>query len=159
MPFGFHNVKMFVLLNGRKGNAMNFYETRMGRTFFEHQLPQLINALQALTTALDRPAQQVTLPVEGDPEFLSDLYFGNYEPGIFKSTPEGDKLIQKLNDAYDTLVETLSKESRVRLDRYLEIAADRCATDARLAYESGFRTAVQMIIAGLSRSNFRKEAA
>ena len=138
---------------------MNFYETKMGRTFFEHQLPQLINAIQTLAAALDKPAQQVTLPVEGDPEFLSELYFGNYEPGIFKSTPEGDKLIQKLNDAYDALVETLSKESRDRLDHYLEIAAERSATDARLAYESGFRTAVQMIVAGLSRSDSRKEAA
>ena len=138
---------------------MNFYETRMGRTFFEHQLPQLINTIQTLTAALDRPAQQVILPVEGDPEVLSELYFGNYEPGVFKSTPESDRLIQKLNDAYDALVETLSKESRDRLDRYLEIAADRSATDARLSYESGFRTAVQMIVAGLSRSDIRKEAA
>ena len=138
---------------------MNFYETRMGHTFFEHQLPQLINAIQALTAALDRPVQQVTPPVEGDPEFLSELYFGNYEPGIFKSTPEGDRMIQKLNDAYNALAETLSRESRDRLDHYLEIAADRSATDARLAYESGFRTAVQMIVAGLSRSDVRKEAA
>ena len=138
---------------------MNFYETRMGRNFFEHQLPRLINAIQTLTAALDRPAQQVTLPVEGDPEFLSELYFGNYEPGVFNSTTESDRLIQKLNDAYDALAETLSKESRDRLDRYLEIAADRGATDARLSYESGFRTAVQMIVAGLSRSDIRKEAA
>ena len=138
---------------------MNFHETKMGHIFFEHQLPKLINAIQTLTAALDKPAQQVTLPVEGDPEFLSDLYFGNYEPGIFKSAPEGEKLIQKLNDAYDALVETLSEESRVRLDHYLEIAADRGATDARLAYESGFRTAVQMFVAGLSRSDVSKEAA
>ena len=138
---------------------MNFHETRMGHAFFEHQLPQLIHAIQALTAALDRPAQLVTLPVEGDPEFLSELYFGNYEPGIFKSTPEGDSLVQKLNDAYDVLVETLSKESCDRLDHYLEIAADRSAADARLAYESGYRTAVQMIVAGLSRPDIRKEAA
>ena len=72
---------------------------------------------------------------------------------------EGDRLIQLLYDAHDALVETLSKESRDRLDRYLEIAVDRSAADARLAYESGFRTAVQMIVAGLSRSNIRKEAA
>lgn len=138
---------------------MNFYETRMGRSFFEHQLPQLIRAIQDLTVALEKPAQQVTLPVEGDPEFLSELYYGNYEPGIFKSTPESAELIQKLNDAYGVLAETLSEESSARLDRYLEIAAERSAADARLAYESGFRTAVQMIVAGLSRSDIRKEAA
>lgn len=154
-----HEVKRARLLDGRKGNAMNFYETSMGRTFFEHQLPQLISAIQTLTAALDRPVQQITLPVEGDPEFLSELYYGNYEPGIFKSTPEGDRLIQKLNDAYNALAETLSKKSCDRLDRYLEIVAERSAADARLAYESGFRTAVQMMVAGLSRTDIRKEAA
>lgn len=101
----------------------------MGHAFFKHQLPQLIHAIQALTSALDRPAQKVTLPVESDPEFLSELYYGNYEPGIFKSTPKGAELMQKLNDAYDALGETLSEESRDRLDRYLEIAADRSARD------------------------------
>ena len=138
---------------------MNFHETKMGHVFFEQQLPQLIQAVQALAAALDKPARQVALPVEGDPEFLSELYYGNYEPGIFKSTPDGDRLIQKLNDAYDVLVETLSEESSNRLDHYLEIAADRSAADARLAYESGFRTAVQMIVAGLSCPDIRKEAA
>ena len=132
---------------------MNFHETKMGRAFFEHQLPQLIHAIQALTAALDRPARQVAMPVEYDPEFLSELYYGNYEPRIFKSTPEGDRLIRMLNDAHDALVKTLSRESCDRLERYLEIAADRSAADARLAYESGFRTAVQMIVAGLSRSD------
>ena len=132
---------------------MNFHETKMGHVFFEQQLPQLIQAVQALAAALDKPARQVALPVEGDPEFLSELYYGNYEPGIFKSTPEGDRLIQKLNAAYDVLVETLSKESCDRLDSYLEIAAERSAADIRRAYESGFRTAVQMIVAGLSRSD------
>lgn len=138
---------------------MNFYETKMGRTFFEHQLSQLINALQALTAALDRPVQQITLPVEGNPEFLSELYYGNCEPGVFKSTPEGDRLIQKLNDAHNALVETLSCESCEMLDCYLDIAAERSATDSRLAYESGFRTAVQMIVAGLSRPGDKEKAA
>ena len=130
---------------------MNFHDTVMGRRFFEHQLPQLIQSIQGLTTALDKPAQPAVLPVEPDSEFLSELYYGNYEPATFKSTPEGDKLIQELNAAYNALAETLSEESRGKLDLYLEIAGERNAMDARLSYESGFRTAVQMIMAGISR--------
>lgn len=130
---------------------MNFHETVMGRRFFEHQLPQLIQSIQALTITLGNPTQPAILPVKADPEFLPNLYYGNYEPATFKSTPEGDKLVQELNAAYDTLIETLSEESCGKLDLYLEIAGERNAMDARLAYESGFRTAVQMIMAGLSR--------
>ena len=72
---------------------MNFHETKMGRIFFEHQLPQLIQSIQRLTAALDKPTQALTLPVEADPG----------------------------------------------------------TADMQLAYESGFRTAVQMLAAGLSR--------
>lgn len=130
---------------------MNFHDTVMGRRFFEHQLPQLIQSIQGLTAALKKPPQAAVLPVEADPEFLSNLYYGNYEPATFRPTPEGDKLIQELNTAYDALIEMLSEESCGKLDLYLEIAGERNAMDARLAYESGFRTAVQMIMAGLSR--------
>ena len=137
---------------------MNFYETKMGHIFFEHQLPQLIQSIQALTAALDRPTQTAALPVKPEPDFLAELYYGNYEPGIFKTTQESEQIIQKLNDAHAALTETLSDESCDRLAHYLEIAAERNATDARLAYESGFRTAVQMIMAGLSRPAPQKEA-
>lgn len=135
---------------------MNFHETRMGHIFFEHQLPQLIQSIQALTAALGKPPQAVLLPVEADPNFLSELHFGNYESDVFKSNPEWRKLILELNDAYDTLIETLSGENCGMLDRYLEIAGDRNMMEAKLAYESGFRTAVQMIMAGMSRPVFRQ---
>ena len=57
---------------------MNFYQTPMGRAFFERHVPQLIHAIEALTTALDKPAQSVALPVEADPDFLSALYSGRH---------------------------------------------------------------------------------
>ena len=130
---------------------MNFYETRMGHAFFERQLPQLIQSIQALTAALDKPARAAVLPVEPDPEFLSELYYGNYEPGIFKQTPEADELNHAVSLAYQVLAETLSEQSQEYLETYLDAAANRNTTDMKRAYESGFRTAVQMIMAGLSR--------
>ena len=44
---------------------MNFHDTQMGRNFFEHQLPQLIEAIQTLTAALDRPTQTITSAAHG----------------------------------------------------------------------------------------------
>lgn len=131
---------------------MNFQDTRMGHTFFEHQLPQLIQSIQALTAALDKPVQAVRLPVKPDPEFLSELYYGNYEPGIFEQTPEANELNHAVNQAYQALVKTLPEQSREYLEAYLDAAANRNTADMKRAYESGFHTAVQMIMAGLSRS-------
>lgn len=130
---------------------MNFYETRMGHAFFERQVPQLIQSIQDLTAAMNRPAQAAVLPVEPDPEFLSELYYGNYEPGIFKQTPEADELNHAVNQAYQALAETLSEQSRECLEAYLDAVANRNTADMKRAYESGFRAAVQMIMAGLSR--------
>lgn len=130
---------------------MNFHDTKMGHIFFERQMPQLIQSIQALTAALDKPARQVILPVEPDPNFLSELYFGNYECGVFKQTAEPNELEQAVKQAYNVLVETLPEQSREDLEAYLDAAAERNSDNMRRAYESGFRTAVQMIIAGMSR--------
>ena len=35
---------------------MNFYETKMGHIFFNHQMPELIRTLQEIATALSKPA-------------------------------------------------------------------------------------------------------
>lgn len=130
---------------------MNFHETVMGRRFFEHQLPQLIKSIQGLTAALEKPPQAAVLPVEPDPNFLSELYFGNYECGVFKQTSETSELNQAVKRAYNTLAETLPERNREELEAYLDAAAERNSDNMRRAYESGFRTAVQMIMAGLSR--------
>ena len=89
---------------------MDFYQTPMGHTFFERHVPQLIQAIEALTSALDKPAQAVTLPVEADPEFLSRLYLGEYESAPFQQTPEGAELTRAVNKAHEEL-EALLPES------------------------------------------------
>lgn len=130
---------------------MNFHDTKMGHIFFEHQLPQLIRSIQALANALGKPAPAVTMPVEPDPSFLSSLYYGSYEPGPFQQTPEGTKLTQAVNAAHEELEVLLSEESREKLVKYQDVLTLRETADMQLAYKSGFRTAVQMIVAGLSR--------
>lgn len=130
---------------------MNFHETEMGHTFFEHQLPNLIRSIDALVAALGKPAQPVILPLEPDPEFLSELYYGNYEPGTFKQTPESADLTRTINEARDALEAALSEAAQEKLRLYEDALSMRDSDEIRWAYESGFRTAVQMILAGLSR--------
>ena len=130
---------------------MNFYQTPMGRAFFERHVPQLIHAIEALTTALDKPAQSVALPVEADPEFLSKLYLGEYESAPFRQTPEGAEFTRAVNAAHEELEAMLSEQGREKLVKYQDTLTLRETADMQLAYESGFRTAVQMIVAGLSR--------
>lgn len=130
---------------------MNFHDTKMGHTFFEHQLPQLIQAIQALTIALDKPVQAVALPVEADPEFLSRLYMGEYESAPFRQTPEGMEITRAVNAAHKELEATLPESCHEKLMKYQDTLTMREGVDMQMAYESGFRTAVQMIVAGLSR--------
>ena len=130
---------------------MNFHDTKKGHTFFEHQLPQLIQAIQALTIALDKPVQAVALPVEADPEFMSKLYLGEYESAPFRQTPEGVEITRAVNAAHKDLEAALPESCHEKLMKYQDTLTMREGVDMQMAYESGFRTAVQMIAAGLSR--------
>ena len=130
---------------------MDFYQTPMGHTFFERHVPQLIQAIEALTSALDKPAQAVTLPVEADPEFLSRLYLGEYESAPFQQTPEGAELTRAVNTAHDELEALLPEGCHEKLMQYQDTLTMREGVDLQRAYESGFRTAVRMMAAGLSR--------
>ncbi len=129
---------------------MNFHETRMGRIFFESQLPQLIHAINCLTTALSRPVPPVVLPAAADPKFLDSLFFGSYEPEIYRVTPESRQLGRTVDLAHKALTEVLSEEGRERLVDYEAAMSKRNTAVMELAYESGVRVAVQMIVAGLS---------
>ncbi|WP_287826921.1 DUF6809 family protein [Oscillibacter sp.] len=129
---------------------MQFYETKMGHAFFEHQVPQLITAVEKLAAALSRPSLPITVP-EADPKFLHDLFFGSYEPEVYQVTPEIQQLGRAVSSAHVALAETLSEEGQKRLDAYEKALSERNAAVTELAYESGVRAAVQMIVAGLSR--------
>ncbi len=129
---------------------MQFYETKMGRIFFEHQVPQLIAAVEKIAAALSKSAPPVILPAEADTKFLHSLFFGSYEPEVYQVTPEIQQLSQAVSDAHIALKETLSKEGQKRLGVYEKVLSERNAAVTELAYESGVRAAVQMLLAGLS---------
>ena len=136
----------------QEGNdrPMDFHETRMGHNFFEHQLPELIKALNRLSATLSGPVPASGLPVSPDPKFLHDLYFDRYVPEVFEVQMETRQLNQAVSQARKTLVETLPEESKKKLEVYEAALSERNTDLTELAYESGVRAAVQIIMAGLS---------
>ncbi len=123
----------------------------MGHIFFEHHVPQLIKAVNALAAALSTPASAVGLPVSPDPRFLGSLFFGRYQPEIYEVSSESRQLNHAINLAHKALMETLPEQCREKLEAYEAALSERNIAMAEQAYESGIRMAVQMIVAGLSQ--------
>ena len=131
---------------------MEFYQTQMGRAFFERQVPQLIDAVNALAAALSKPAPATVLPVAADSNFLRDLFLGDYEPEIYKVSPELQRFNRAVDQAHTSLVATLPEDSMAQLEEYETALSERNIAVMEQAYQAGIRVAVQMIVAGLSPS-------
>lgn len=131
---------------------MNFYETQMGRRFFDAQLPRLIHALEQIADTMARSSHPpCTIPLEQNPDFLRDLYYGDYEPSVFRE----DGRHTELNHAVSAAESALRRELRTNgaaltaFDAYQRAQAERDSAVVEQAFESGYQTAVQMIVAGL----------
>lgn len=131
---------------------MNFHETEYGRIFFGAQLPKLIRALEELSKSITEARQSLPKGVAIDPEFLHDLYFGDYEPLVFKEQSEElRELNRRTSDAEHALRQALSSAPALQLtfDVYQRTAGERDSAVVEQAFESGYRTAINMLVAGL----------
>ena len=131
---------------------MNFHETIYGHRFFEAQLPNLIKAMERIADGLahlEAGSPQSTTPTSS---FLHDLYYGDYEPSVFKTQSEHQKqLNHNASMAEELLRQKMgnSPEAIAAFEAY-QLAAGECSSIvAEQAFESGFQTAVQMLVAGL----------
>ena len=128
---------------------MNFYETKMGHIFFNHQMPELIRTLQEIATALSKPAPAaVQLKDVGEPDFLHNLFYGNYEPDIYGCVTVPSRLDQNVKEAEKPLLPALG-ESKKLFEQYQAAIYERSSI-AEQSYCCGYRTAVQMIVSGLT---------
>lgn len=129
---------------------MNFYETKMGHIFFNHQMPELIRTLQEIATALSKPAPAaVQLKDVGEPDFLHNLFYGNYEPDIYGCVTVPSKPDQNVKEAEKALLPALG-ESKNLFEQYQAGIYERSSSIAEQSYCCGYRTAVQMIVSGLT---------
>ena len=122
---------------------MNFHETKYGSNFFHVQLPSLIKALEHVADSLDRSgtAPQSAVP---DPNFLRDLYYGDYEPSIFKKQSSRQ---MELNRAVSA-AETILPDAMRAFEAYLIAVGEQQSAVTEQAFESGYKTAMQMLLAG-----------
>ena len=129
---------------------MNFYETKMGHIFFNHQMPELIRTLREIATALSKPAPAaVQLKDVGEPDFLHNLFYGNYEPDIYGCVTVPSRLDQNVKEAEKALLPALG-ESKNLFEQYQAGIYERSSSIAEQSYCCGYRTAVQMIVSGLT---------
>ena len=129
---------------------MNFQEKKMGDVFFNRQLTELIGALREIAGALSKPVPAaVRLAEEGEPDFLHNLFYGNYEPDIYGCVTAPSKLDQNVKEAEKALLSVLGQSTRL-FEQYQEAVCERDNAIAEQSYCCGYRTAVQMIISGLA---------
>lgn len=127
---------------------MNFHETKTGQHFFNCQLPELITALEKVATALSQPTHTI-LPTEPpDKDFLYSLYCGTFDPEQYQSLEKMKDLNRSAWEAEKALKKQLSPQTFHLLDVYESAVFARSDTMSELAFESGFRTAIQMILTG-----------
>jgi len=126
--------------------ALILEQAEWERGFFEKDLLPLARAVQALA------------PPAAGSEILRGLYYGSYEPEVYKDSPIDQQFGPALTQAHDALMELLTRQEKEKFEAYMDVLSERNSEVAELAYESGFRAAVQMLIAGLtSPGNKQKE--
>lgn len=127
-----------------------FYETRMGQNFFIYQFPKMIDDLTRIANVMEKSSQStVKIPVEVPDDFLEQLYFGNLEPD---AEITGDDLkdyleesIQRQNDLQVQLAESQWE----MVEELLALHEKRKGRETVMGFTTGFRLAMQMMIAGM----------
>lgn len=129
---------------------MQFYETHMGRTFFQGQLPKLIGALESIAKAMRSPAPVYQMPLEISPDFLPNLYYGAYDPSGEPGGEAQKRCTQKILVCQKNLQTMCSKNVWEQIENYRSLLDERGALEREQAFSAGFRTAMRMVAAGLS---------
>ena len=88
---------------------MNFHETVMGKTFFQGQLPKLIQVLSQIAQALNAPRPAFLVQPDVPPGFLMELYHGNFVPSDVPETQEIADGNRKISRFQETLRAALSE--------------------------------------------------
>lgn len=113
---------------------MNFHETQMGKIFFNHQLPKLIQTLQEISAGLSYrlPHMEWT----ADTDILHELYYGNYEPEPFGNKEFLTPQDQQVMDAESALASTLSPTVAELFETYKIAVSIRDSAAAEQAYKA-----------------------
>lgn len=133
-----------------RGDILQFYETQMGRVFFQGQLPKLIGALESIAAALRSPLPICQVPLEVSPNFLSDLYYGRYDPSDEPESEEQKQYTKKIADCQKSLRAVCSEAVWAQIENYRSLLDERGSIEREQAFSAGVRIVMRMVAAGLS---------
>lgn len=129
---------------------MQFYETQMGKIFFQGQLPKLIGALEGIAAALRSPSSVYQVPLEVSPDFLSKLYYGEYDPSDELESEEQKQCAKKIMACQEALRAVCSETVWEQIENYRSLLDERGSIEREQAFSAGVRIAMRMVAAGLS---------
>ena len=137
---------------------MNFFETEQERRFYGHTLPRIVNALEKIAGSLNKPTPCIHIAQHVPKDFLSELYWGNYDPSGGPDSEESIHCSAEIKAAQETVKAQVTPEVWEQIDNVFSLISRRSDTDRAEAYAAGFRSAATMLAAGLSKP-CRKEVA
>ena len=130
---------------------MDFYETKTARIFFESQLPKLIAALQDIAVSLKVPRPVLKAAHEIPPDFLAELYHGNYDPSDVPDSEPARLRTEEIMSCQQFLRALASPEVWTHIEQYRSLLDARGVIEREQAFASGFQSAMTMLAAGLSQ--------
>lgn len=128
---------------------MNFYETQMGKRFFEGQLPRLIKALENISVSLSQKSPSLTLPIETPDNFLEEFYYGNLEIGVCSREGYSNHYAKEIVTIQEELQAQLTPEQWKLFQKYNALVGESNLDEAKRMFQHGYRLAVNLIVAGL----------
>ena len=137
---------------------MNFFETNLGRNFFQSQIPNMISALSKIGEALNKPKPALQIQTEVPENYLTDLYHGNLNPCYAEDSPDVADCTQRIMQIQTELYQDLPVIKREQIEDYRALLDERCIKQCEQAYAAGFRCAMTMLAAGLSAPNSSRPA-
>lgn len=132
---------------------MNFHETKMGHEFYGRTVPRIVKALEEIAKSLDKPTPAVGLPCacEIPANFLAELYQGNYDPSGEPDTEAVSRCSAEILANETELQAAVSPDIWEQIDHTLSLMNKRGDEQREQAFAAGYRTAMMMIMAGLTR--------
>lgn len=137
---------------------IEFYQTRLGKQYYEQTLPKIANALKKIAGAISAPTTSIHISQDVPKDFLAELYWGNYDPSGESDSEESARRSAEISAAQEAVKVLVSPEVWAQLDNLFALIAQRNDLDRAEAYAIGFRSAVTMLAAGLSRTGNKETA-
>ena len=136
---------------------MNFHETQMGKRFFEGQLPQLITALKEISAALNAPKPVMQMNTEYREDYLVQLYYTNFDPDTAPDRETHAFYDSAIAQMQDEIRDAVTGELWQKIEHSYSTIATRTAAEREQAFAVGFRTAMTMMVCGLSAPKPNKD--